>query len=326
MARSDGATPGGGSDPDKSQSHPDKIRSASLLALLAAAAVFTALGIEGETLRRVVRNDPYGTAWPIAFLVIGLSAPLLYIAFKEAWAPFLEAFRKIPWKKGNPGHVFRGALRAVAMYFLALLIFLPGLLVVVGLGWLVFGGARSLHEREMPMLSATASKASEGTVNIKYKAVAPSLRSDETVLLRVVAFTSEVEGDDLARLCLTGEVIRPNPEDMNSDLKVRRILHWGESGPTKAGEATVTADVNASTSEFRYVCAYSRLFNVEGERSRQDQKPYYAWSVTDLLNPLDETDTSPSSTPTAASPPSTAPTPNEASGADPSCPPESDVR
>lgn len=272
-------------------SHPEKIRAAALLALLAAAAVFTTLGIEGETLERVIRNDPRGTSYSIGAVIFGLSLPLLTLAPAA-----------ISGKNTSPGSVAR----------LVWATRVSSLLVLGGLLSLVSISAASLHEREMPTLSTVATKASSDTVTIKYKAVAPSLRSNEKVLLKVVALRAEVEGQDLPRLCLDPGVLLPNTDHLDPDFRNRRILHWGESGPNRVGEATVAMDVSVSNAEFRYVCAFTTLFNTPEDFAKD--LDYFSWSVTDLLNPLDETQKSPN--PTDPANPAPAPAPDEAAADD----------
>lgn len=264
--------------------HPDKVRAAVLLALAAATAVFAALGIEGETLRRVVRNDPEGTATFIGLVIVGLSIPLIVLA------PVVVGRRN---QVQNADSKWEQVVNIVSAG-----------LVVLGLMGLVVMSASSLHEREMPTLSTSPAKVSGGTINIKYKATAPSLRSDEKILLRVVAFTSEIEEDNLSRLCLDPEVILPNSDNTDPEMEKRRVIYWGESGPNRAGEASVTADVSASTPDFRYVCAFTTLFNTD-QAVNAEERSYFAWSVTDLLNPLDETQKAPSTTTPTPTPTST---------------------
>lgn len=307
-------------EPEEPASDTEKLRTAALLAVGAAAAVFTALGIEGETLRRAIRNDPYGTAWPIVFVIVGLTVPLLYLTFKRAWpSPDKAAEATETPPNYSKAHVLGRRLLTVA----------PSLLVLGGLVWLVFAGAKSLNEREMPTISAAASKVSDTTVNVKFKAVAPSLRSDEKILLKVLALNSAAVEKEVSDFCLDPEVILPNSDGGNPKDEKIRVLFWGESGPSRAGEGTVTADVSASSAEFRYVCVLAQLHNTDKEYNPGSVCPrflwwefewwaagcktrdyYFAWSVTDLINPLDQIATTPAPTPPGPTkPPSSGDTP-----------------
>jgi hypothetical protein len=42
-------------------------------------AILAALGIQEDLLRRMVRNDPDGTAWAIGFVIVGASVPVILV-------------------------------------------------------------------------------------------------------------------------------------------------------------------------------------------------------------------------------------------------------
>lgn len=200
-------------------------------AIAAALGIFTALGIEGETLRRMVRNAPDDTAQGMTLIIVGAAITVIPLLSQ----PLVSLWPKAVW--------LIVASSAVS-----------GLLVVAGMGMLVSTGAFSLNAREAPSLSLKAVKLPSGVVTIDSEAVAPSLRNRERMILRIYG---------------VGPSETAQPYDFcNSDSKPEasvagsRVLKWGESGPDKTGSAKISESLVLTSTEFRFVCAYTAL---EGE-------------------------------------------------------------
>ncbi|MFD1210652.1 hypothetical protein ACFQ36_01175 [Arthrobacter sp. GCM10027362] len=258
-------------EPSKNEGTPEKppvgVWVAISAALAVVVAIFTALGLEEDLLRRMVRNDPRGTAWAIGFVIVGASVPviLLLIPKTRRWATALTAVVTI----------------------------LSALLVVTGMIKVLWTGAESLHSRDMPGLSLSAVKSSSGAVTITSEATAAALRSSERILLRIYAVGSSASTDlDVERLCRDVDWPASNVPSSGS-----RVLHWGEAGPDRTGTAKVSESLVINGDDFSFVCAYTALL-----WKPPKEEPYFASSVVDLRSLTfapTETERIPTSTPTS---------------------------
>jgi hypothetical protein len=161
-----------------------------------------------------------------------------------------------------------------------------GALLVIGVISLAFATAGSSNQREMPTLSmAVAKGADPDSVNIRVTAVAPSVQSDGKLMLRVVALKIP-EGTNPSRACQSIQSVGVEAAKKYAPV-VFRVLHWGDSGPNAAGEATVSAQLGASTKEFNHACSYTTLLGSGYDQSN------YAWSIASLSTPFTEAVTAP---------------------------------
>lgn len=228
----------------------DRIREKIPLALAVIVGIFVALGIDGDIRDRVIRNAPGYVAGAFALSVLGLALPLFYP-------------RRDPSDRSKK-QSHRGRRNALGI--------VSGVLLLAGAGTAVFVGTYGLSERENPSLVIlpTLVDATNGTVRVEVTADAPTLRSNEKMLVRlaVVRFAALAE---LESLCSSAQISPlPHRDDVQERLKTigepARVVHWGESGPDTKGRASSKVIIEVDRREFPYVCAYSGLLPREGER------------------------------------------------------------
>ena len=181
--------------------------------------LLAAVGVSGDLLERMVRNQPWSYL-PVAGAV--LAALLLLVP------------------------VHREIVRTVAIPLFAVSLLAAGFL-----------GVRSLAEREQPQLSIALKHGAKGLPFVlDVKASATSLRSGESMLLRVIALKKGVK-PDLASI----EAVCNTPQF--ADSRKVSILSWTETGPNLKGEAKAELSMDAPTGSSFY-CAYAALRNRQG--------------------------------------------------------------
>lgn len=152
--------------------------------------------------------------------------------------------------------------------FGAVIALLSAMLLLAGAILVLYIGATGLAEREQPSLTlSAASSDDEGYTVVTVSAGAPSLSSREKMLLRVASLQTNDAGQEAERACNTPNLA---PAEGSS------LLHWTETGPTRAGTAQNTVKVRVSVEDFPLVCAYVALFDRNPRTAEDDRR---AWGL-----------------------------------------------
>lgn len=239
-------------DDDKGgASTPPGVWVAIAAAVAIVATIFTTLGVEGDTLRRMVRNEPDATAQAISWVIFGAAIFLLPVLLKLT--PLAGRW---------------DAILLVVLYFIS------AAAVVYGLTRILAVAADSLNSRDMPGLSLKVTKSSANTATIESEATAAAMRSSDKMLLRIYGVGADYTGD-LRAACQSGAQPSVDAPPAGS-----RLLQWGEAGPDKAGAVKIGDTLVVDTSNLRHVCAYAALMH-----DRNSNEAYQlAWSIVDLQN------------------------------------------
>ena len=197
-------------------------------------AVFAALGVSGNLLSRMVRNEPDTFRWILFYAIVAV--------------------------------VFAAAITAIRSWPNELIV-----VPVIGLGAVLviaaFEGADSQRVRENPSISLSLSKSQPGSLTVTAKATGSSLRSNDRMLLRIVAITRRLAVDELPGSTPTDKRTQlrtvTNEECKRGELhplnvKDARLLSWTETGSDTSGEAT-TEQTMPVPSTAQYVCAWAIL-------------------------------------------------------------------
>lgn len=200
--------------------------------------VFVSLGIEGDTLARLLRNSPGVVLVALVLAVLGVTLPLLL-----SWLP-------------------PGLLKWVAVGSAVLLVGATVLALRVGV--------TGVGEREQPGLDLVALDVGKKSSTVQVTASALSLASDDRMLLRIVSFKKGTQFDDAWRACkyftdpfgLTVTLPTEQP------VPGARIVYWGATGPTATGTADTTYTFVVRTTKTRYACAYAVLSTSTGSDAR----------------------------------------------------------
>ncbi|MBU8866616.1 hypothetical protein [Paenarthrobacter aromaticivorans] len=245
-------TPPVAKDDDKgSPQTPPGVWVAIAAAVAIIATIFTTLGVEGDTLRRMVRNEPDATGTAISWVIFGAAIFLLPVLVKLL--PITGRWISI---------------------VLAVCYFASAVAVVYGLIRVLNVAADSLNSRDMPGLSLKVTKSSSNAATIESEATAASIRSSDKMLLRIYGVGAEFTGD-LRDACQDGQLPTVDTPPAGS-----RLLQWGEAGPDKAGAVKISDTLVVDTTNVRHVCAYAALI-----REHNSTEPYQlAWSIIDVQN------------------------------------------
>lgn len=209
------------------------VRLAIPLGIAVIGGVFVALGVEGEALGRLIRNSPGFVAGAMTLAVLGVSVPLLFGGVVSGrWLP---------------------KILAVA----------GSLLLILGTIVAIWYGSHGVGIREQPDIEfeQLGPVASDSSVTFKVTATGLSLRSDDHLLLRVLAFRTS--DDPTQRSDLTGPVCY---DSSRVPPPGGRVLVWAEGGPSVDGTVSTTATVTVSRKEFTHLCALAVLNNQESQR------------------------------------------------------------
>lgn len=205
----------------------DSVRTAIPLGIAVVAGVFIALGIEGEGLSRLIRNSPLLVTAAMTAAVLGVTIPLLGDIWSKA-----RSTKRLP---GIIGFI----------------------LLITGAAIAIWAGAHGIAVREQPDIKfeQLGPVTSDSTVTFKVTATALSLRSDDHMLLRVLAMQATAKdptkgADPTGSPC--GDAGRVAPPG-------GRVLVWAEGGPSATGTVTTTATVTVSRKEFTHLCALAVL-------------------------------------------------------------------
>jgi hypothetical protein len=224
-------------------------------------AVLAALGIQGDILTRLIRNLPLLFGLGVVLAIVGGVVSAAVLIWPEA--------------KHARGLLAAGIAAAVV-----------GVCVSVG------SGIFSFSTREAPSLDLVVTQTADNTLHVTVDAAAISLKSDESMLLRVITL-ADPPPDNPYQYCHDST---QRGQDMLKDTK---ILLWAESGVTSSGEATTNWSADIDEEGVRYVCAMA----IVSPRSTNEERTSVVGivDVTKLVIPT------PSPTPTPTSPSSTPP-------------------
>lgn len=212
--------------PKRSMVSLDSVRTAIPLGIAVVGGVFIALGIEGDGLSRLIRNSPLLITWAMGLAVLGVTLPLI-------------------------GRIW--SRRAVGIT----LAVMGSSFLIAGAVAAIWAGAHGIAVREQPDIAfkQLGPVASDSSVTFKVTATALSLRSDDHMLLRVLAMNTTAK--DLT------QVPDPTGGPCNDAGRVApaggRVLVWAEGGPSATGTVTTTATVTVSRKEFTHLCALAVL-------------------------------------------------------------------
>jgi hypothetical protein len=255
----------------------DRLAATSIgLGVAAIVGIFTALGIQGDLLARLLRNVPEAVTWSFVLAIVGVAAGVLAVA--------VSSFAK---------------RRTVGTTVIS------RILTVAGLGALAFGAVRAINAgvegagiRDQPTVaitplqvtpasttSATPSDASTtsptpSNVLVRVDASGSFLASQDRLFLRVAGFPAKVTPQEAWGACSS---TAPPFMTVNGG----EVLAASEVGPSTSGTATSSETFNVSTRPksattdgstrvYRYICAHALL-------SDKLEHPDYRW-VTALLD------------------------------------------
>lgn len=208
--------------PTKSSTSDTPLKVAIWIYFSLLVAVLAAIGIQGDVLQRLIRNDPALFAWAVIATIIGAAVPVLIVS--APGAPSLSRFI--------------GALGAT--------------LVVGGICWAVWLGAQSITDREAPSLDLTIVKVDNETVHVTAHASSTSLRTTETMLLRITAIRGDgISTTDPWELCASSARMMTTTDPSGW------IVAWLETGPSTTGVADREWHADIDIKGVRYICAYT---------------------------------------------------------------------
>jgi hypothetical protein len=216
----------------------DGMRIAALAFFGVLTAVLAGLGIQGDILARLLRNEPDALAWAVVLTLVGGTAAAIALLWPKG-----------PWMKWV---VAGGALAALGGVCLA-----------------VWFGTTSFSDRETPSLNLSVVAKDASTVTLTADAAASSLRADETMLLYVAARVEPPGGIATPRPGQPSPSATERPvrfvmeewcwSDVPSSSPTSVVLFRGTTGPSLEGVASTQwkSDVAIEGGEGRvvYICA-----------------------------------------------------------------------
>lgn len=208
------------------------------LGMAAIISVFTALGIQGELLARMLRNEP---GWTTVAFILALTGVVV----------------------GLVGTIRGGRVKRLQwVSFLGVLLLFGGAVVAI------LVGVTSLGVRDQPTLSIRPLEVTPTSTNdptptsvlLQITAGGSYLASRDRMLLRVAAFPGRVTTQAVWNACsnTAGDFLIVADGD---------VLAAGESGPSTTGTTTNTLTLRVSTGSYRYVCSHVVLSPQQGNAS-----------------------------------------------------------
>lgn len=207
--------------------------------------VFAALGVSGNLLARMVRDDPVASR---NILVLGIVMVVV--------AAVITAIPQV----GN--------------YWVVVPVI--GLAVVLSLA--AHAAAVSQNKRENPSISLTLAPTPSGGLSLTAKATGSSLKSNDRLLLRVTAITRRLDvtpsysGETELRTVTNEECKRGELHPLNT--RNARLLSWTETGSNVTGEAATEQTMPVPPTA-QYVCAWTILSPLPTE-AREDAPEDFA--------------------------------------------------
>lgn len=218
------------------------------LAAILIVGVLAAVGVSGDFLPRLVRNDGQSISL-LLMIAIGITGIAI------VW-PLLKkrSFFKI-------------------LVVLALTVVL---IITASIGRL------SQEQREEPGVAIGVAASSPGNLIVTARATASGLRSNEHMLLRIVgielaALELDADGKVLENPLSDGKVLKNSLSDQcqSGDFpNATMILSWSETGPNTKGEAATDVSVRSKADQFGFYCAYAAL-QTRGEEAAGQ----FSWAV-----------------------------------------------
>ncbi|MCD2443709.1 hypothetical protein LQ757_15620 [Agromyces sp. SYSU K20354] len=241
--------------PAEKPDFPTSVRVAALAYFGLLIAVLAGLGIQGDLLARLIRNDPVVFAWAVVATLVGGAAAAIVLLWPKAPA---------------------------ARWVLAL----SAAVALVGVCWAVIVGTASLSVREKPSLDLSVVAKDANTVTVTADAAASSMRAKETLLLRLIAFTDSASKHPRVSEAKQAELkcLADTAQSLNYVL-----LYWGDTGVTVAGVASTQwkadVEINGAYGEIRYICAKAVISEREepgGDPKWRRHENRFVWAIADV--------------------------------------------
>ena len=189
--------------------------------------VLGALGITGDVLTRLLRNDPERAAWSFMLAILAVVIPLV--------AHFALASSSEADRVSDRGRIIIARSADVV----------GGVLLVLAAFLAIFGGVDSIGAREHPDIQIINAARDSESAELTFTGTALSLRTDDRLILRVVAF-KDVSAAEANESCRTGADPTPAPDQNGRPLADFDLVALGDAGPTATGVATTSVSVGLS--------------------------------------------------------------------------------
>ncbi|TFC27927.1 hypothetical protein E3O25_08910 [Cryobacterium sp. TMT1-3] len=185
-----------------------------------ALAVLAAIGIQGDVLGRLIRNQTQLFPWAIVVVLLGGAA--------------------VHWRRLETHLLTRiGAA-------------LGALLLLIGVSWMVWIGAESLALRDQPVVNLTATIAADGSVQVSADASSTSLKANDKMLLDVKTVDAGAGGTTL-------DWCRDSLVSKHVESAAGRSVYWEETGPSATGAAKDSIELVLDRGNARYLRASAAL-------------------------------------------------------------------
>jgi cytochrome c oxidase subunit IV len=230
-------------DEKRGFSFPPELAAAIALVVAGLAAV----GVTGVTLTRAVRNEPM-IAWSIILALVAAGLLVLVSLMGKQSAP-------------------------VSLVLLAPLRLLLLTVIVAATALAIWTGARSINDREQPLVSLQAATDEQHMTTITIDVQATGLQTTDQLLVQLIGLTEFIELDR-AKIELCERSWVPSPETMDEYVVKREggdldpgpadLLVWNRVGPDQSGAVETTLKVQFPTGTYQGVCAWGPLPNDRG--------------------------------------------------------------
>ncbi|SEN97230.1 hypothetical protein [Cryobacterium luteum] len=185
--------------------------------------MLAAIGIQGDVLGRLIRNQSQLFPWAIVVVLLGGALPFIGAVWKRTLLTRIGA-----------------ALGAL-------------LLLLIGVSWMVWIGAESLALRDQPVVNLTATIAADGSVQVSADASRTSLKANEKMLLDVKTVDAGAGGTTL-------DWCRDSLVSKHVEGAAGRSVYWEETGPSATGAAKDSIELVLDRGNARYLCARAALY------------------------------------------------------------------
>lgn len=190
----------------------------------------------------MLRNNPTGAVVALLLAIIAVILPLVLV--------------------GRSGTASSG----MAVAAVVLLVISAG--VAVWIGVMSFGSREQPTLQLVPSTTGTNATSKDETVSVKVSARALSLRTNDHMLLRAVAFGKADSAANAQQSCRDssgdqgGAVVSASAP--KTDI---HLLYWGESGATADGSTQSDVTVSVDAVKYRYVCGVVVLSTATTDKS-----------------------------------------------------------
>ncbi len=183
-------------------------------------AVFAALGVSGDLLARMVRNDPTGSRNVLVLAIVAVVGMAVVTAVQHLPNALVVA---------------------------------PVLLLGYALVQAADVATASQDSRDQPAVSLSLARPASGGLAVTAKATGSGLRAKDLLFLRVTTLAGLANPGELRQAT---EVECRRREMHASDAARARVLLWTETGPQGTGESTTEQSVPVPA-EAQYLCAWA---------------------------------------------------------------------